>query len=165
MDLDTRFRELKDKASQFGSIAYNPGHIDDKYAGCWYDADERRPRHGEYCDGFRTDAYADGYEYIDCFECMYCGMEEQLERLEEISTLEAAALWSAALNNPILAAGNSLFPLGLVKTPMFVAALCLLNTLTRAYISPSFDITTNRCIQGSLKKIFVELEGVDMFVD
>ncbi|KAF4424830.1 hypothetical protein CFRS1_v014820 [Colletotrichum fructicola] len=37
-------------------------------------------------------------------------------KLEEISKLEAAALWSATLENPILAAGNSLFPAGLVKS-------------------------------------------------
>ncbi|KAF4488595.1 hypothetical protein CGGC5_v003130 [Colletotrichum fructicola Nara gc5] len=43
-------------------------------------------------------------------------MEELRGRLEEISKLEAAALWSATLENPILAAGNSLFPAGLVKS-------------------------------------------------
>lgn len=163
MDLKTRIRELKDEANNYGAIPYNPGHVDDKYAGCWYDADEWRPRHGDYCDGFRTDAYAYGYEYIDCSEGMYCGMEEQLERLEEIAKLEAAALWSATLDNPILATGNSLFPSGLVKTPMFVAALYLLNPLTRAHISPSFDVITNRRIQENFTKTFVKLVGLDIF--
>ncbi|KAL3304785.1 hypothetical protein RB213_015717 [Colletotrichum asianum] len=126
VDLGARIRDLKDKANTYGPIAYNSGCSDysDHYicTRCWYDADAPGPTHGYFCDGFRTDAYADGYEYIDCFEEMYCGMEEQLGRLEEISKLEAAAMWSATLDNPILAAGNSLFPAGLVKSPKFVTS-------------------------------------------
>ncbi|KAF5505860.1 hypothetical protein CGCS363_v005481 [Colletotrichum siamense] len=84
---------------------------------CCYDEDRWQCWHGVGCDGFWGDENADYYEYSGCSYARYCGMEEQMRRLEEISKLEAAALWSATLENPILAAGNSLFPAGLVKSP------------------------------------------------
>ncbi|KAF4906162.1 hypothetical protein CGCFRS4_v000503 [Colletotrichum fructicola] len=83
---------------------------------CWYDEDKRQCVHGEGCNGFWGDENADYHEYFGCSYPRYCGMEELRGRLEEISKLEAAALWSATLENPILAAGNSLFPAGLVKS-------------------------------------------------
>lgn len=166
MDLGARIRDLKDKANTYGSIAYNSGRSDysDDYicTRCWYDTDGRGPEHGYFCDGFRTDPYADGYVYIDCFEEGYCGMEEQLERLEEISKLEAAAMWSATLDNPILAAGNSFFPAGLVKSPKFVAAL--LSSRPRARFSPC-AVIANQVTQGLSTKIFARLAGLGTFVD
>ncbi|KAF5503698.1 hypothetical protein CGCF413_v005620 [Colletotrichum fructicola] len=121
VDLETRIRELRDQVSDFDAIAskrdydeYGDDYID--IGRCWYDEDKRQCVHGEGCNGFWGDENADYHEYFGCSYPRYCGMEELRGRLEEISKLEAAALWSATLENPILAAGNSLFPAGLVKS-------------------------------------------------
>ncbi|KAF4918354.1 hypothetical protein CGCVW01_v008979 [Colletotrichum viniferum] len=131
VDLETRIRELRDQVSHFGAIASKQDYEDDSddYMNemrCCYDEDRWQCWHGESCNGFWGNENADYYyEYFGDSYARYCGMEELMGRLEEISKLEAAALWSAILENPILAAGNSLLPSGLVKSPKFVAALSL----------------------------------------
>ncbi|KAH9241098.1 hypothetical protein K456DRAFT_1756981 [Colletotrichum gloeosporioides 23] len=104
-------RELEKKVVAYGSVDYTPGH--EVVERCFYDAKRRLPSHNEYCHshaGWRDD------EYIDPDRSYYCGIKEQLEHLEEVSKLKAAPLWSATLDNPLLAAGNSLFPVGVVKS-------------------------------------------------
>ncbi|KAF4873975.1 hypothetical protein CGCSCA1_v006985 [Colletotrichum siamense] len=122
VDLETRIRELRDQVSDSDAIAskldydeYGDDFID--IGRCWFDADKWQCVHGEGCNGFWGDENADYYEYFGCSFARHCGLEQQMGRLEDISKLEAATLWSATLENPILAAGNSLFPSGLVKSP------------------------------------------------
>ncbi|KAF4812294.1 hypothetical protein CGCSCA5_v009169 [Colletotrichum siamense] len=168
VDLERRIRELRDEVSRFVAIASEQDYEDDSddymnIMRCCFDEDRWQCWHGESCSGFWGNENADSYEYFGCsYTRTYCGLEEQMGRLEEISKLEAAALWSATLETPILAAGNSLFPAGLLKSPKFVATL--LSSLLSARFPP-YAVIANQLLPGLSTKIFVERVGLATSVD
>ncbi|KAF6826245.1 hypothetical protein CPLU01_09784 [Colletotrichum plurivorum] len=98
-DVKGTIARLRAEAESYGDVPRH-GPDEDDESHCYYDPAAAKVQHRPCCLWWDPD--------LDCADRSSCGIEEQLHRLGQIERLEAAPLWSMALEHPRLAAGSSL---------------------------------------------------------